>query len=53
MPDTFHNKKQIALILGGSSGMGLAAAKNLQQKECIFISVYRDPKLLKAAFRNH
>ncbi len=50
MPSTFHNKKYFALILGGSSGMGLAAAKKLAAAGMNLYIVYRDPRIIEKPF---
>lgn len=44
MVKEFENKNQWALILGGSSGLGLASAKKLAQHGCNIIIVHRNSK---------
>lgn len=46
----FENKNYWALILGGSSGMGLATAKKLAAEGMHLILLYRDPKITEAPF---
>ena len=41
---TFSNKKYIALILGGSGGIGLATAKKLAAEGMHLYIIYRDRK---------
>lgn len=50
MVSTSNNKNYYALILGGSSGMGLAAAKKLAGEGMNIIIVYRDPGIKEKPF---
>ena len=43
----FQDKKNWALILGGSSGLGLATAKKLAKHGMNICIIHRDPRLLK------
>ncbi|MBL0183338.1 MAG: SDR family oxidoreductase [Chitinophagaceae bacterium] len=45
MVKEFENKNQWALILGGSSGLGLASAKKLAMHGCNIIIVHRNSKV--------
>ncbi len=45
MVKEFENKNYWALILGGSSGLGLASAKKLAQHGCNIIIVHRNSKV--------
>ena len=44
MVKEFENKKEWALILGGSSGLGLATAKKLAQHGMNICIVYRNSR---------
>ena len=50
MASISNNKQYFALILGGSSGMGLATAKKLAAEGMNIIIVYRDPRIIEKPF---
>jgi enoyl-[acyl-carrier protein] reductase III len=50
MANHFKAREYYALLLGGSSGMGLATAKKLAAEGMNLFIVYRDPKIIEKPF---